>query len=215
MTDKPKRNVLTSLSASFCFGLFFLLASGLVLAEENLLMRERCDAKGQLEKRWHVYVKDGKEIYHGLCILYWDNGNKQSECNMVDGKMSGELRRWYRDGQKLSVGSVRDGKTVGTLTMWYPSGDVRCVAKYEDGNTVSIDSYVPGGIRVATTTYKDGKPWDGQAVDDDDLDTTIKQVMDAVKAKQSKVSVTFKTKTFKAGQVVLVIPYTCEIPLSH
>ena len=52
-------------------------------------------------RRWEM--KDG--AFHGLIEEWWDNGNKMTETNFVEGKRHGENRYWYKDGklQKLQI----------------------------------------------------------------------------------------------------------------
>ena len=66
----------------------------------------------KLLRRWEV--KDGK--LHGLIEEWWENGNKMTETNFVDGKRHGENRYWYMDGQPQKLQIYEHGVSVSEET---------------------------------------------------------------------------------------------------
>ena len=53
---------------------------------------------------WY-YPKGTKTLFTGKLVGYYENGQKQSEEGVVDGKNSGESLSWYENGQQKSKGN--------------------------------------------------------------------------------------------------------------
>lgn len=62
----------------------------------------------KLLRRWEI--KEGK--MHGLIEEWWENGNKMTETNFVDGKRHGENRYWYMDGQPQKLQVYEHGVSI-------------------------------------------------------------------------------------------------------
>ena len=64
------------------------------------------------------YVK-GEKVHH---TIWYENGQKESNINYIDGQPEGEQAKWYEDGQKKYECNVVSGKLDGLLSVWYENG---------------------------------------------------------------------------------------------
>jgi hypothetical protein len=60
---------------------------------------------------------------------YYSNGNKCSQCMIVNGKKHGLDQQWFPDGQKANERTYVDGRLHG-LVQWWRSNGVLIVSKY-------------------------------------------------------------------------------------
>ena len=64
------------------------------------------------------YTKDTNEPYSGTVFSLYDDGNKESEWTLKDGRLDGLYTHWREDGIKLEVGSFKGGRLHGLVTYW-------------------------------------------------------------------------------------------------
>ena len=64
------------------------------------------------------YTKDTYKPYSGKVFSLYDNGNKESEWTLKDGKLDGLYTLWYKSGKKWLQNTYKDGKLDGLSTYW-------------------------------------------------------------------------------------------------
>ena len=65
------------------------------------------------------YTKDTNEPYSGTVFSLYDDGNKESEWTLKDGRLDGLYTLWYKSGRKWLENTYKDGKLDGLITTWY------------------------------------------------------------------------------------------------
>jgi antitoxin component YwqK of YwqJK toxin-antitoxin module len=83
------------------------------------------------QKKTEVNYVDGKR--HGLGTAWDENGQKAAEINYVDGKEHGLWNSWYENGQKKTEVNYVDGKPHGKVITWYENGQKESEANFVDG----------------------------------------------------------------------------------
>ena len=79
--------------------------------------------------------KDGKHV------VYYKNGQKESEGHYKDGKLDGLLTDWYENGKKEGEGNYKNGKEDGLATQWDEDGNKTLEIQYKDGKEVSYEEF--------------------------------------------------------------------------
>jgi len=75
-------------------------------------------------------------VQNGICISYYDNGNKREEGTFKDGKKHGLFQRWFENGQKDGEATYVDGLRHGLYQRWKEDGTILEEAIYENGEKV-------------------------------------------------------------------------------
>ena len=76
-------------------------------------------------------------------MTYWhENGQKESEGSLIDGKKDGKWTFW--DGccfkvHKEKEGNYKDDKKDGKWTTWYKNGQIESESNWKDGQCISGD----------------------------------------------------------------------------
>lgn len=134
-------------------------------------IRETKYPNGQLKEQY--YVKRDKErnyVKEGLCIFWYENGHKQSECTYKDGIKEGPSTLWYENGQKFSENTYKNGKVEGLFTSWYENGQKCSESTWKDGKKEGLfTSWHLNGKKQWECNCKDGKEvsstyWDENGV---------------------------------------------------
>ena len=63
------------------------------------------------------------EKRNGLWTYYYENGNKWSEAEFVDGVYNGKSVTWFENGKKRYEGFYKDGKQTGKWKFWDEQGN--------------------------------------------------------------------------------------------
>ena len=79
----------------------------------------------KLKTEWESF-RTGKWIY------YYENGQKESEGNFLNGKQEGHYTNWYDNGNKETEGDFKNDKKEGRWTYWYKRGQLREEFVYKD-----------------------------------------------------------------------------------
>ena len=119
--------------------------------------------------KWDVGLMEGKvgvegmpnkikqklmEYGHGPATHWHDNGQKQGEGNLKDGKPEGLFTLWHENGQKQVEGNYKDGKLISAVS-WKPNGEKCPVTNVKDGDGIWV-LYNEDGTEVGRQTYKYG-----------------------------------------------------------
>ena len=125
---------------------------------------------------WHS--KDTNKPYSGKAVKYLENGQKDFEVTLKNGKADGKATEWYENGQKGFEGTFKDGERIGKLTYWYENGQKYREGTYKDGVQYGLyTAWHENGQKGFEGTFKDGslisvKCWDedGNEIDCDELE---------------------------------------------
>jgi antitoxin component YwqK of YwqJK toxin-antitoxin module len=94
------------------------------------------------------YVVGTKEPYNGPVFSVYDNGGKEAEGTLSEGKEDGHWIEYHENGIKSAEGIYRGGLEVGVWKYWHESGKEQSEGAYSAG--------LP--IGRWKTFYEDGKP---------------------------------------------------------
>ena len=98
---------------------------------------------------WY-YPKGTKTLFTGKLVAHYENGQKQSEEGIVDGKNSGESLSWYENGQQKSKGNYVKGTLVGIRQRWYENGQLE-----REENWTQDDSDLTGHNLLSRVMYNE------------------------------------------------------------
>jgi hypothetical protein len=76
--------------------------------------------------------------WSGVLRSYYDNGMKEYEVMLKDGKKDGLHTAWYKSGLRDYQFNFKNGKADGLYEKWYENGVKDCETMYNDG--------IPGGF---------------------------------------------------------------------
>jgi len=96
----------------------------------------------RIEERWPdgnlryqrevVRDKEGQPISHGLTTRWWQDGQKKSEMEFVNGVRHGRRIAWHNNGQPWSEGAYDNGRPTGTWTAWNEDGSIERQWHYDE-----------------------------------------------------------------------------------
>ena len=66
-------------------------------------------------------------------MIFFSNGNKESEVNYKKGKVNGWARLWHKDGKLQMEATYKNGKTHGVRNAYHKNGKIFCRAEYKKG----------------------------------------------------------------------------------
>ena len=95
---------------------------------------------------WHS--KDTNKPYSGKAVKYLENGQKDFEVTLKNGKADGLWTAWDENGQKREEGTFKDGERIGKLTYWYENGQKQLEDTYKDGELISSKCWDVNGIDI-------------------------------------------------------------------
>ena len=89
---------------------------------------------------------------------YYDNGQWMFHGVIEDGKLEGELNRWFENGQLQWQLFVKDGKFEGELNSWFENGQLQWQLFMKDEKFEGEQKgWTETGQLVINEFYKDGK----------------------------------------------------------
>ena len=110
------------------------------------------------ERDGGLYTKDTNEPYFGLVFSLHDNGNKEWEGTLKDGKPHGLFTTWYENGQKEVEVTLKGGEKNGLSTIWYENGQKREEGNYKEDEKDGLwTEWYENGQKEFEETYKDGE----------------------------------------------------------
>ena len=99
-----------------------------------------------VEKDGVYYTKDTNEPYTGLVFSLHNNGNKNNEGMLKNGKKDGVWTKWYNKYKKKSEGAYTNGIKEGLWTFWDKGGQKSVEGKYSNGKKDSTWTKWPFGF---------------------------------------------------------------------
>ena len=90
-----------------------------------------------VERDGLMYEGDSETPFTGVSVKKYENGWKQEEVPVKDGKLEGLATAWHENGQKEREGTFKDGKPEGLATAWHENGQKAGEAIFKDGKLVS------------------------------------------------------------------------------
>lgn len=84
-------------------------------------------------------------VKNGKATWYYENGNKKSEGNYIDGEKDGFWTRWYENGVKEEQGNYLDDKEQGIWELWYPNGIMKEVINYKNNGFIYVNRWSQNG----------------------------------------------------------------------
>jgi len=108
------------------------------------------------QKQVEGNVKNGKR--DELVTKWYENGNKKEEENYKDGKPDGLWTQWYENGQKKRELNQKDGKRHGLNVEWYKNGKKSQEGNWKDDKLDGLwVVWHENGQKAVEANYKDGK----------------------------------------------------------
>jgi len=94
----------------------------------------------------------------GKLIEYYGDGRKDSEYNIINGKIEGKHIQYYITGKILSITNFKDGRRNGKCEEFYITGNTWEVKNYKDEKLEGeyITYYENGNVKLIRN-YKNGK----------------------------------------------------------
>ena len=89
------------------------------------------------KKDGFFYTKDTNELYSGKVFSLYDDGNKESEWTLKDGRLDGLYTLWYKSGRKWLENIYKDGKLDGLSTYWDRKEQLDTKRTYKNGELIS------------------------------------------------------------------------------
>tara|TARA_B100001564_G_C20489741_1_gene601066 strand:- start:83 stop:538 length:456 start_codon:yes stop_codon:yes gene_type:complete len=96
-------------------------------------------------------------------IYYWENDQKLSEIQYLNGKREGSCKYWYSTGQLMNEGFYKNGKMTGPFISYYQNGQIESqgIFKYVESGSYSRKDgvwkyYYDNGQLESESIIKDG-----------------------------------------------------------
>ncbi|MBT8349709.1 MAG: hypothetical protein KJO26_00510 [Deltaproteobacteria bacterium] len=70
-------------------------------------------------------------------LVYYSNGNKESEIDYKKGTVNGWAKLWYKDGMLHAKATYKNGKNHGIRTAYHKNGRIFCRAEYKKGELIN------------------------------------------------------------------------------
>jgi len=95
-----------------------------------------------------AYAPGETRPFTGTATGMFANGKMRIEVNFVDGLEHGLKVVWYQEGKKQSEGMLKKGRYEGKLTTWFPNGQKEKEAIYQNGEETSRQQWDENGNPV-------------------------------------------------------------------
>lgn len=100
----------------------------------------------------------GQMVQNGLTYSMYENGQKEFECNTVNGKGNGVFTSWYENGKIKEKGRYESDKKKDQWVTFYDTGDTMAIITYDDNNRVlQQQGYLNDGKKTSLVRNPDGK----------------------------------------------------------
>ncbi|SNW62836.1 MORN-repeat protein [Orpheovirus IHUMI-LCC2] len=97
---------------------------------------EKQDKYGCKKRYWiNKFTKEKEGKYE----KWWENMNKETECNYKYGKLEGKYEEWYKNGNKRIECWYKDNKREEKYEFWRGNGNKMIQCWYKDDK--SLDKY--------------------------------------------------------------------------
>jgi len=105
-----------------------------------------------------ISLKINKEIYDGLVIWYYENGNIFQKVNYVNGVLEGERKIYFKNGILKTKMTYIKGKKEGKWKGYYENGKLNKIGFFKnDKNNGKFKSYYKDGELQTEGKYLNGK----------------------------------------------------------
>ena len=123
------------------------------------------------------YLKESDDPYTGEVFKLYENGKKEGQGSLKDGKLEGLMTSWYESGQKKYEENWKDGKKEGLMTSWYESGQKKYEENWKDGKKEGLmTSWHKNGKkkteRIIGSGYSPPRFWNSRGQEVDSLEET-------------------------------------------
>ena len=122
-----------------------LIITALMLVVGFTSGQEPIDGSTLIGKDGLKYHPDTKELYSGVAVWYYDNGQKWMESTYKDGELDGFSTFWYENGQKEWEATFKDGKEDGLMTYWYENGQKWQEGTFKNGERIEVTRWDEDG----------------------------------------------------------------------
>ena len=146
-----------SIAIAVCFGALFSFAD-----EPKIETYEKRTPTGVIQERYQYYLKDGKQVEHGLSSIHYSNGQVLTSSTYQHGKRHGPEKSYFKWINKLSYeGQYVGGRKHGTTRYWSPQGKLLFESQWTNGKPISglvWNGALSSGLHqtIRTIEYKDG-----------------------------------------------------------
>lgn len=132
----------------------------LFLAKDYYVHNDKLQTEGHYRSKKCEY-----DTRTGQFTYYYENGEKSSEGEYVDGKKDGKWTYWYKDGQVKSEGTFEKDEEEGEWTRYHRNGALKYKRVYKDGSANGdFTSFYDNGDKEETYNYNKGK-LDGEFIE--------------------------------------------------
>jgi antitoxin component YwqK of YwqJK toxin-antitoxin module len=76
------------------------------------------------------------ELFTGVSLWFWGNGQLGSEINYVDGIQNGWSRGWYENGQIQGETYYKNECVDGVNREWYENGQIKLDSEIREGKSI-------------------------------------------------------------------------------
>lgn len=95
-----------------------------------------------------VYTVNSSTLFTGILVEWFDNGEKMSEANYVDGREEGLFTMWHDNRQKAYEHTRVKGLLEGCVRGWHSNGQLSHETIYVNGDKVGGKSWDENGNEV-------------------------------------------------------------------
>ncbi len=74
----------------------------------------------------------------GHFTYYYENGQKKSEGEYIDDKLTGKWISWYENGAKETEKEYINDNLTGKWIKWHANGNIKCKAEYKNGKAITL-----------------------------------------------------------------------------
>ena len=111
-----------------------------------------------------IYLKNSDTPYTGKASKFYENGKKEFEATIKNGKKNGIQTHWHENENKKSVSNFKGGKLDGLFLSWYENGQKLAELNFKEGKFEGLHvGWYKNGQKKVETNWKEGKQ-DGLAV---------------------------------------------------
>ena len=112
----------------------------------------------QIQEKFEIVYKDGKEIRNGKYESFFENGNLNFEVNYVNDLKQGKEVYYYLNGHISSTLMYKNGVLEGDVTYYYEEGQIKNVKSYVNGKIEGTQTvYHKNGNIYQVSNYKNNK----------------------------------------------------------
>jgi len=127
-----------------------------------LLMVEDHFLSGQIQMTG-TYRSIRPDYKEGLFTYWYENGNKQAECEYKDNELNGHYSEWYENGSQKTSQYFKKGILNGTYQSWNNDSNPKLNVQYVDGKRHGyFISYYPNGKPVRKDLYENDELIEGK-----------------------------------------------------